>query len=98
MYDERIRAHQPQMYAWERQIADGVTLADLNEKHIRGCIRLGVEGGRIPANAMSAPIDDTLAKWNLLKNNLKNYECKIIEEPVYDIGHSNFYLFLFICK
>lgn len=68
MYDERIRAHQPQMYAWERQMADDVTLADLNEKHIRGCIRLGVEGGRIPASAMSAPIDDTLAKWNLLKN------------------------------
>lgn len=68
MYDERIRAHQPQMYAWERQMADGVTLADLNEKHIKGCIRLGVEGGRIPASAMSAPIDDTLAKWNLLKN------------------------------
>ncbi len=68
MYDERIRAHQPQMYAWERQMADGVTLADLNEKHIRGCIRLGVEGGRIPASAMSVPIDDTLAKWNLLKN------------------------------
>ena len=40
----------------------------MNEKHIRGCIRLGVEGGRIPASAMSAPIDDTLAKWNLLKN------------------------------
>lgn len=59
MYDERIRAHQPQMYAWERQMADGVTLSDLNEKHIRGCIRLGVEGGRIPASAMSAPIGDT---------------------------------------
>ena len=68
MYDERIRAHQPQIYAWERQMADGVTLADLNEKHIRGCIRLGVEGGRIPSSAMSAPIEDTLAKWNLLKN------------------------------
>ena len=68
MYDERIRAHKPQAYAWESQIADGVTLADLNEKHIRGCIWLGAEGGRIPASAMSAPINDTLAKWNLLKN------------------------------
>ena len=70
MYDERIRAHQPQIYAWERHVADGVTLADLNEKHIRGCIRLGVEGGRIPGSAMSAPIEDTLAKWQLLKNGI----------------------------
>ena len=31
MYDERIRAHQPQMYAWERLAADGVALADLDE-------------------------------------------------------------------
>lgn len=68
MYDERIRAHQPQIYSWESQTADCVTLADLNEKHIRGCIRLGVEGGRIPASAMSTPIEDTLAKWKLLKN------------------------------
>lgn len=68
MYDERIRAHQPQKYSWEGQTADGVTLADLNEKHIRGCIRLGVESGRIPASAMNAPIEDTLAKWKLLKN------------------------------
>ena len=39
MYDERIRAHQPQMYAWERLAADGVTLADLDENLIRNCIR-----------------------------------------------------------
>ncbi|WP_302314812.1 helix-turn-helix domain-containing protein, partial [uncultured Muribaculum sp.] len=70
MYDERIRAHQPQMYAWERQIAEGVTLSDLNEKHIRGCVRLGVEGGRIPTSAISTPIDDILAKWKLLKNGI----------------------------
>jgi len=68
MYDERIRAHQPQIYSWESQTADSVSLADLNEKHIRGCIHLGVEGGRIPASAMSTPIEDTLAKWKLLKN------------------------------
>lgn len=68
MYDERIRVHKPQMYAWEGQTADGVSFSDLNEKHIRGCIRLGVEGGRIPVSAMNAPIEDTLAKWKLLKN------------------------------
>ncbi len=68
IYDERIRAHQPQLYSWESQTADSVSLTDLNEKHIRGCIRLGIEGGRIPASAASEPICDTLAKWKLLKN------------------------------
>ena len=70
MYDERIRAHKPQQYAWEGQTADEVSLSDLNEKHIRGCIRLGVEGGRIPASAISAPIEETLSKWKLLKNGI----------------------------
>ncbi len=68
--------NQPQMYVWESQIANDVTLADLNEKHIRGCIRLGVEGGRIPGSAMNAPIDDTLAKWNLLKNGNPDQWCR----------------------
>lgn len=40
MYDERIRAHQPQMYAWERQMADGVTVADLNETTIEEMAKL----------------------------------------------------------
>lgn len=39
----------------------------MNEKHIKGCIRLGIEGGRIPASAMNATVDETLAKWKLLK-------------------------------
>lgn len=56
------------MYSWESQSAEGVTLTDLNEKHIKGCIRLGVEGGRIPASAINTPIEETLAKWKLLKN------------------------------
>ena len=68
MYDERILAHRPQIYSWEGQMADGITLADLNEKHIKGCIRLGVEGGRIPASAISGTIEETLVKWKLLKN------------------------------
>lgn len=70
MYDERIRAHQPQLYSWESQTAEGITLADLNEKHIKGCIRLGVEGGRIPTSAINAPTEDTLIKWKLLKNGI----------------------------
>lgn len=70
MYDERIRAYQPKSYSWETLPADGVSFADLNQKHIQGCIRLGVEGGRIPASALTAPIDETLTKWKLLKNGI----------------------------
>lgn len=70
MYDERIRAFEPKTYSWELRHAEGVALADLNEKHIRGCIRMGVEGGRIPASALSEPISDTLSKWKLLKNGI----------------------------
>ena len=70
MYDERIRAFEPKTFSWELRQAEGVTLSDLNEKHIRGCIRMGVEGGRIPASALSAPITDTLSKWKLLKNGI----------------------------
>ncbi len=68
MYDERIRAHQPQLYAWERLTADGATLADLNENLIRNGIRRGIDGGRIPESALYEPTGDILAKWKLLKN------------------------------
>ena len=68
MYDERIRAHQPQLYAWERLAADGVALADLDEDLIRNCIRRGIDGGRIPESALYEPIGDILSKWKLLKN------------------------------
>lgn len=70
MYDERIRAYKPKSYSWEMHAADNVTLADLNRKHILGCIRLGVEGGRIPASALSAPVEEVLTKWRLLRNGI----------------------------
>lgn len=70
MYDERIRAHKPQVYAWERLAADSVTLADLNENLIRNSIRRGIEGGRIPESALYEPVGDILSKWNLLKNGI----------------------------
>jgi len=65
MYDERIRAYEPQSYAWETFPANGVSLSDLNRDRILGCIRLGVEGGRIPESALAASVEDTLAKWKL---------------------------------
>ena len=51
MYEERLRAAKPEKFAWERQEAEGLALADLDEKRIRGAVRLGVERGRMPATA-----------------------------------------------
>ena len=68
MYEDRLRAYEPQSYAWETFPAKGVSLSDLNRDRILGCIRLGVEGGRIPESALSAPVEDTLAKWKLTVN------------------------------
>lgn len=68
MYDERIRVHEPHSFSWESFPAYGVSLSDLNKDRILGCIRLGVDGGRIPASALTAPIEDTLAKWKLTVN------------------------------
>lgn len=68
MYDERIRIHEPHSYSWESLTARGVSFSDLNRDRILGCIRLGVEGGRIPESALTAPIEDTLAKWKLTVN------------------------------
>lgn len=96
IYDERIRAHQPQMYSWEQQTANNVTLADLDEKHIKGCIRLGVEGGRIPVSAINTPIEDTLTKWKLLKNGVPTngavmlFSNKIDEYPQFRLRMARF--------
>lgn len=68
MYDERIRVHEPHSFSWESFPAKGVSFSDLNKDRILGCIRLGVEGGRIPESALTAPIEDTLAKWKLTVN------------------------------
>lgn len=68
MYDERIRVHEPQSFSWESFPAKGVSFSDLNRDRILGCIRLGVDGGRIPESALTAPIEDTLAKWKLTVN------------------------------
>ncbi|MDE5971069.1 MAG: putative DNA binding domain-containing protein [Muribaculaceae bacterium] len=68
MYDERIMAYQPQSYSWEMVPAKDVSLSDLDKQKILGCIRLGVDGGRIPMSALTAPIEDTLAKWKLIIN------------------------------
>ncbi|MCM1170314.1 MAG: putative DNA binding domain-containing protein [Bacteroides sp.] len=72
VYDARIRAYKPQQYAWEREIADGVSMEDLNVDRIRGCVRAGVEGGRVPESAMNEPVEQILAKWQLLTDGKPN--------------------------
>lgn len=67
-YEERLRAAKPDKFAWERQDADGITLADLDEKRIKGAVRLGVERGRMPATAESESIESILEKWGLLRD------------------------------
>ena len=57
MYEERLRAAKPDVFAWERQVAEGKALSDLDENRIRGAVRLGVERGRMPATAEAESLD-----------------------------------------
>lgn len=71
MFEERLRAHKPKYYAWERQAADGIGLADLNEERVRGALRLGFDKGRVYASALTEPLDVVLGKLELLCENGK---------------------------
>ena len=72
MFEERLRQSKPQYFAWERQEADGITIADLDEDRIRGAIRLGIEGGRLHEAAMTEPIETLLQKSELLNDGKLN--------------------------
>ena len=73
MFEERLRASKPKYYAWERQVAEGITVGDLNEELIRGALRIGFEKGRIHATALTEPLEKVLEKFELLTNgNLNN--------------------------
>ena len=91
MYDERILAYEPRHYCWDSLPATGVSLSDLNRDRILGCIRLGVEGGRIPESALAAPIEDTLAKWKLTINGVPtNGAAMLFSDNIYP--YDNFQL------
>lgn len=68
MYEERLRAAKPEVFAWERQVADGIGIEDLNERRIRGAVRLGVERGRMPATAETESVESLLGKWGLMRD------------------------------
>ena len=72
MFEERLRANKPNYYAWERQTADGITIGDMDEKLIRGALRLGVEKNRMPATALIEPLSDVLGKLELLNDGVPN--------------------------
>ena len=65
MYEERLRRSKPDMFAWERQPSDFTDITSLDEKLIRGVVRLGVERGRLSELALTEPIGDVLGKWKL---------------------------------
>lgn len=68
MFEERLRAAKPHVFAWENQIADDFSIEDLNEEHIMNAVRMGVRGGRMLAGALALPTEEILTRFSLLKN------------------------------
>ena len=66
MYEERLRRSKPDVFAWERQPSEFADTNSLDEKLIRGVVRLGVERGRLSELALTEPIEDVLGKWKLM--------------------------------
>ena len=72
LFEERLRAHRPDFYAWERRESDGLGIADLNEDRIRGALRLGAEGGRVPNSVLTEPLESILDnRWPGLEGRIK---------------------------
>lgn len=65
MFENRLLRSKSSHYSWERQICEGITLDDLEEQRIRGCVRLGVEHGRMPASSLLEPTDSLVEKLKL---------------------------------
>ena len=68
LFEERLRAHHPDFYAWERRKSDWLSITDLNEDRIRGALRLGAEGGRVPDSVLTEPLKNILSKLQLLSS------------------------------
>lgn len=65
MFEERLRAAKPDYFAWESQPSLFKSVDSVDEKLLRGVIRLGVERGRLPESAMTESAMDILRKWKL---------------------------------
>lgn len=62
VFEERLRDSDPRKFAWENKVADGFSLSDLDEEMIRGVVRSGINGGRMPAVAVNDSIELILNK------------------------------------
>lgn len=70
MFEERLRAAKPDYFAWESQPSRFSGVDSIDEKLVRGVIRLGVERGRLPESAMTESVSDILSKWKLMDGNV----------------------------
>ena len=66
MFEERLRAARPDYYAWESQPSRFAGVDSIDEKLLRGVVRLGVERGRLPESVMTESVSDILRKWKLI--------------------------------
>ena len=66
MFEERIRESNPDFFSWERQRAEGITISDLNEEHIRYAMSKGIEARRISAIAANENVRKFLSNMDLL--------------------------------
>ena len=67
LFDERVLLNLPHEHSWEMQKAKDVRIKDLDVNRIRGAVRMGVEGGRIPETSLYETTEQILRKWGLLE-------------------------------
>ena len=85
MYDERLRDSNPSKFAWDAQVADGVTISDLSEDRIRNAVRAGVKSGRINASAEDDSLEVLLDKFKLFRDGkLTNAAVVLFGKQLYD--------------
>ncbi|MBQ9637639.1 MAG: putative DNA binding domain-containing protein [Prevotella sp.] len=85
IYDERLRSSNPNKFAWEAQVADSITIADLSEERIRNAVRGGITGGRINASAENDGLESLLDKFKLLKDGkITNAAVELFGKNLYD--------------
>ena len=73
VFEDRLMRSKKNLHKWEDQICEDITIADLEEQHIRGSVRLGVERGRMPESSLMESTESLLEKLKLTtKGRLKN--------------------------